>query len=208
MKNLTHPRSASAILVGILAALSLLVATPGTAVAAPKERGATSPVVLNDSTAKVTSTITGTTEDGRKVKGRFTPTSFEMVGDTMEATGELTGRIPGEGAFSERVSLPVQSVNGESLDGASSAALAQAAAPSCDILNLVLGPLDLNLLGLEVQLDQVVLDIIAQPGAGNLLGNLLCAVAGLLDGGLGLGALLEELVAVLNDILGQLGLSA
>ena len=50
------------------------------------------------------------------------------------------------------------------------------------MLNLVLGPLDLNLLGLEVHLDKVVLDIIAVTGAGNLLGNLLCAVAGLLDG--------------------------
>ena len=46
----------------------------------------------------------------------------------------------------------------------------------------MLGPLDLNLLGLEVHLDPVVLDIVAQPGPGNLLGNLLCAVAGLLDG--------------------------
>ena len=55
---------------------------------------------------------------------------------------------------------------------------------SCDllVLNLVLGPLDLNLLGLVVHLNQVVLDIIAVTGAGNLLGNLLCAVAGLLDG--------------------------
>jgi hypothetical protein len=49
-------------------------------------------------------------------------------------------------------------------------------------LNLVLGPLDLNLLGLEVHLNRVVLDIVARTGAGNLLGNLLCAVAGLLDG--------------------------
>ncbi len=57
-----------------------------------------------------------------------------------------------------------------------------AALGSCDVLNLVLGPLDLNLLGLEVHLNSVVLDIIAVTGAGNLLGNLLCAVAGLLDG--------------------------
>ena len=45
-------------------------------------------------------------------------------------------------------------------------------------------PLDLDLLGLQVHLDRVVLDIVAQTGAGNLLGNLLCAVTGLLDGGL------------------------
>jgi hypothetical protein len=47
----------------------------------------------------------------------------------------------------------------------------------------VLGPLNLDLLGLVVTLNQVNLVINAVPGAGNLLGNLLCAVAGLLNGG-------------------------
>jgi hypothetical protein len=51
----------------------------------------------------------------------------------------------------------------------------------CEILDLVLGPLDLDLLGLVVFLDTVHLNITAQQGPGNLLGNLLCAVAGLLD---------------------------
>jgi hypothetical protein len=53
----------------------------------------------------------------------------------------------------------------------------------------------------------VVLDITAEQGPGNLLGNLLCAVAGLLDpptGGGGLGGLLNGIVALLNQILGQL----
>ena len=38
----------------------------------------------------------------------------------------------------------------------------------CDILNLVLGPLDLDLLGLEVHLNRVILNIVAVSGAGNL----------------------------------------
>ena len=65
----------------------------------------------------------------------------------------------------------------------------------------MLGPLDLNLLGLEVHLKQVVLDVVAVSGAGNLLGNLLCAVAGLLDGVGVLGqvsALLNQILAVLK----------
>jgi hypothetical protein len=76
-------------------------------------------------------------------------------------------------------------------------------AASCDILNLVLGPLDLNILGLEVHLKQVVLDIVATSGTGNLLGNLLCAVAGLLDGGAALGQianLLNQILAILNGL--------
>ena len=75
---------------------------------------------------------------------------------------------------------------------------------ACDVLNLVLGPLDLDLLGLQVNLNRVVLNIVAQSGAGNLLGNLLCAVAGLLDGGL--SGLLGRLTNLLNRILGRLGL--
>jgi hypothetical protein len=44
-----------------------------------------------------------------------------------------------------------------------------------------LGPLHLDLLGLVVDLDEVHLNLYAVPGAGNLLGNLLCALVGLLD---------------------------
>jgi len=51
-----------------------------------------------------------------------------------------------------------------------------------------------------VHLDKVVLDITAVPGAGNLLGNLLCAVANLLNGG---GAL-QQIINLLNQILSQL----
>ena len=79
----------------------------------------------------------------------------------------------------------------------------QATTATCEILNLVLGPLDLNLLGLQVHLNQVVLDITAVPGAGNLLGNLLCAIAGLLDGGsplAGLATLLNNLLAALGSL--------
>jgi hypothetical protein len=51
----------------------------------------------------------------------------------------------------------------------------------------VVGPVSLNLLGLAVYLsdcDQfgpVTVDVYAVPGEGNLLGNLLCALVGLLD---------------------------
>jgi hypothetical protein len=64
------------------------------------------------------------------------------------------------------------------------------------------------LLGLRVQLNQVVLDVDAIPGPGNLLGNLLCAVAGLLDGvdlGGVLGNLLQQLLDALIRLLQGLG---
>jgi hypothetical protein len=73
---------------------------------------------------------------------------------------------------------------------------------NCSILHLELGPLDLNLLGLEVTLDNcaggnVTVDIKGQTGRNKLLGNLLCGLLG--NGGLNLGTTLGEL-------LNQLGL--
>ena len=92
----------------------------------------------------------------------------------------------------------------------STAAPSAAAVASCSILHLDLGPLDLNLLGLVVHLNEVVLDISAQPGNGNLLGNLLCAVSNLLNG-INLGnilgnAITNALTNLLNNLLTGLGL--
>ena len=68
--------------------------------------------------------------------------------------------------------------------------------PSCQILNLVLAPLTLDLLGLVVTIpNQIILNITAVPGAGNLLGNLLCAVVNLLNQGN-----LSALVTALNNL--------
>jgi len=98
---------------------------------------------------------------------------------------------------------------------------AQATPPSgasCQVLLLQIpGGLSLDLLGLQVLLAALRLDILAVRGAGNLLGNLLCAVVNLLNGinlagllgGLGnvaqlLGSLsgaLDDLLAALNDLL-------
>jgi hypothetical protein len=72
---------------------------------------------------------------------------------------------------------------------------------SCPVLNLVLGPLHLNLLGLVVDLNQVPLHITAQSGPDNLLGNLLCDITNLLNPGGDLG----NLSNLLNQLLGLLG---
>ena len=55
-----------------------------------------------------------------------------------------------------------------------------------------------------IDLNQVVLNITGLTGAGELLGNLLCALAGLLDPGLGpLGPILN-LLSKINVLLSQL----
>jgi hypothetical protein len=136
----------------------------------------------------LTGTFTDATGGTGAVTGTFTPTQFVAQGDQLLAEGvaDLTlvdsaGRTVG--TESQTVLVPVDL-------GASQA--------SCEILDLVLGPLDLDLLGLVVHLDRVHLNITADMGPGNLLGNLLCAVAGLLDGpSLDLNALLALLAQIL-----------
>lgn len=130
--------------------------------------------------------VTGTTADGGTFTGTVQPTQFVAQGREVLLKGLVSGTLENGGGGTAGtvsdapVSLPV--------------ALPTA---TCPILHLTLGPLDLNLLGLTVHLDRVVLDLTAISGPGNLLGNLLCAVAGLLDGG---GTL-----AQLNRLLGLLG---
>jgi hypothetical protein len=125
--------------------------------------------------------VTGTTAKGA-FTGQFDVTRFVVKHHRVWARGVLNGVVKNSsGAVvktisARTVSLPVKS----KLPKTKKASLA-AAAQTCQILHLTLGPLDLNLLGLQVHLNQVVLDITAVSGPGNLLGNLLCGVANLLN---------------------------
>ena len=162
-------------------------------------------VVGKSDQGKITSTVFGKTSDGGKVTGTFTPTRFVQSDGVLYAKGFLEGKIKGTDGkvtkFSGIKKMPVKKINGQ----APADARTSSRAAACDILNLVLGPLDLNILGLQVSLNRVVLDIVAVAGAGQLLGNLLCAVAGLLDGG-PLAGLLGQLSTLLNQILAALNL--
>jgi hypothetical protein len=211
MNTRTTPRSGSrlrtALTTGILAlVMSLGFASAGMG-AASAVSDTTSPrsVVGKSDVGKMTSTVTGKTSEGGKVTGAFTPTRFVESGGVLYAKGFLEGKIKDtDGSvtkFSGVKKIPVKKINGQAVTDARTANRAAA----CDILNLVLGPLDLNILGLQINLSRVVLDIIAVPGPGQLLGNLLCAVAGLLDGG-PLAGLLGQLSDLLNQILGLLNL--
>ena len=75
---------------------------------------------------------------------------------------------------------------------------------SCGILLLDLGPLHLDLLGLVVDLNEVILNITGQTGAGNLLGNLLCALTGLLDIPGAIAGIIS-LIDSINNLLSTLG---
>ena len=120
--------------------------------------------------------------------GTFNLQQFRVVDGALSAVGTLVGTLTtpaGVTSLVRNLVIPVNPVTTQA---------------TCAILHLELGPLSLNLLGLVINLNQVVLDIDAVSGAGNLLGNLLCAVAGLLDGGpLGnVGNLLNRILSILG----------
>ena len=203
----TTSRFTTALTTGVLAlvmALGLASVSMGAASAVSDSTSARSVVGKSDQ-GKITSTVTGRTSEGGTVTGSFTPTRFVERDGVLYAKGFLEGKIKDSDGtvtkFSGIKKMPVKKINGQSVANARTSSSAAA----CDILNLVLGPLDLNILGLEIHLQRVVLDIVAVPGAGQLLGNLLCAVAGLLDGG-PLAGLLGQLSALLNQILAALNL--
>jgi hypothetical protein len=128
--------------------------------------------------------ISVTDTAGNLTNATFSITRFAVKRGQIVAVGTLTGTVNNQ-QVNQAVEMP-----------------ANVTRATCDILNLQLGPLDLNLLGLRIQLSQVNLDITAEQGSGNLLGNLLCQVAKLLDGQ---GRALGRLVNLLNDILRALG---
>jgi len=66
----------------------------------------------------------------------------------------------------------------------------QPAPGTCPVLDLALGPINLDLLGLVVETSPICLNITAIQGGG-LLGDLLCGVANLLNGGLSLSQVLS-----------------
>ncbi len=207
MNTRTTSRFSTALTTGVLAlvmALGLASVSMGAASAVSDTTSSRSVVGKSDA-GKISSTVTGRTSAGDKVTGDFTPTRFVERDGVLYAKGFLQGKIKGADGtvttFSGIKKMPVTKINGQSV----AAARAANGAAACDILNLVLGPLDLNILGLQINLQRVVLDITAVTGAGNLLGNLLCAVVGLLDGG-PLAGLLGQLSTLLNQILAALNL--
>jgi hypothetical protein len=139
--------------------------------------------------------MSSTAKNGKAFTGHFDVSQFITKGGKTYALGTLTGRIGNRIVNKKNVAIPASIQTGTATPGST----AQVASPAatCPILHLVLGPLNLNLLGLTVHLNQVVLDINAQSGAGNLLGNLLCSVANLLNGS---GLPTSEVTGLLNIV--------
>ncbi|HEX8691317.1 MAG TPA: hypothetical protein VF746_02655 [Longimicrobium sp.] len=140
--------------------------------------------------------VTGALPGGGTFTGLLDITELGLDDGQLVASGVLTGTATQAGVVTQIVQtftdIPLDLLG----DGSGGR--------SCKILTLDLGPLNLDLLGLVVDLSAISLDITAVPGPGNLLGNLLCAVAGLLDAGGAIGRIVDLLDRI-NDLLGALG---
>jgi hypothetical protein len=138
----------------------------------------------------------------------ITAGTLKIVGFALDQSGKVPvlnaiGILNATSATHQLINQPVQlPVNPTS--GGSAGAISTQQLPACNVLALDLGPLNLDLLGLVVNLNEVILDITAQPGPSNLLGNLLCGVLGLLDLP-GAIAGVVQLVGNLNQVVGLIG---
>ena len=193
-----------------------------------REKAAERAALLTD--VAVAGPLSSAAEAAGSFAGRFTASRFDIDPLTRQLT--LSGVLSGTATLANGETVPVidqafttpidlssarrrsgagimRPVSAAECEAFASTVEVSAAAfipvqrASCDVLFLDLGPISLDLLGLTVDLSQVVLDVNAVTGPGNLLGNLLCALLGLLD----VTALLTavtQLLERINDILAGL----
>lgn len=146
------------------------------------------------------------------LSGSATVTQLSVGGPTgLIASGTVTGNladfIESEGSVTTfQAPVTLSQVEGGTPTPEAGAFTQQE--ETCRVLYLALSPIYLDLLGLVVdttQIDnQIQLEIRAEEGDDNLLGNLLCSVAGLLDddGGDG-GDEMETPVSRINELLAE-----
>jgi hypothetical protein len=153
---------------------------PAAAMASAAPAG--SPAATVQPAATATSVPVTGTLNGAPFSGTLSNLRTSVVNGVLQLSGTLTSAALPGGALN--FTVPINPT------------------AACSILSLNLGPLHLNLLGLVIDLNPVILNITAQPGPGQLLGNLLCAVAHLLDN----GGSLTGISTLLNNLLAALGL--
>lgn len=170
------------ILIPAIATILALGGAPTAALAATNSPEATNPA------PQPTGNLVVEIVDGL-TNATATITDISVVDGVLTATGTITGTVATVGgAVIEVVNAPFT-------------APLQVIDATCEILTLDIGAIHLDLLGLVVDTTPIGVDITAVSAPGNLLGNLLCAVAHLLDG----NASLNAIAALLDHILRILG---
>src|SRR5829696_5516602 len=126
--------------------------------------------------------ITGKAKNGKSFKGTYTIQRFVSRSGKVYSVGTVKGRFKGRRVTKRGVMAPATLSSLAAAQGSQLPAPAIPPTPNaCEILRLELGPIDLNLLGLRVRTDEINVLIEGVRGPGNLLGNLLCGITGILD---------------------------
>jgi hypothetical protein len=175
--------------------------------------GGTGLASAQDGPARLTQVvpISGKSTKGNKqFSGTYTIERFVAKGGKIYSVGTVKGKLANKKVTKENVQAPATVANA-STPAAGQAQASQVpplplpplpAGNACSILSLDLGPINLNVLGLVVRTNQIQLRIDAVQGPGNLLGNLLCGITGILNPA---GALantpLGQLAQILNALL-------
>lgn len=170
-------------------AAALLVAAPAMALAATPAPSASS--------AQQTGGLQVPLVGSNGTNAVATITSFKVVDGVLTAVGTVSGDVTtlvgGTPVTTQVTNAPFTAPITNLQSGG-----------SCQILQLDVGAIHLDLLGLVVDLSPIHLNITAEPGSGQLLGNLLCAVAHLLDNTGATGGALNGIANLLDQILSVL----
>jgi len=177
----------------LLALASAFIFAPFSAAAAPKDKKPLKNMA-----------VSGVLADGGTFNGEVSIKKFGYDQATgLWVSGVLNGTATSADGTVQQINRSFSKVHATLTSGGSAtstgAASTFAITPQavCGILDLDIGAIHLDLLGLVVDLAPIHLDITAVSGAGNLLGNLLCAVAGLLDP----NGFLTDLIGTLTQLL-------
>jgi hypothetical protein len=178
---------------------------------------------LPDKPSSVTMPVAGTFSNGGRFEGTVTINRFEARDNGIVALGFVRGVLTRRGetlgtGFAGELAWPVAVKTGgiSAVSGNASRApqfqrvsstesrhrIMRVQATTCPVLQIALGPLDVNLLGAQVALEPVGLNVAGEQGTP--LGDLVCSVSALLGNVAGLVDVLNGILGLLTGLLGGL----
>ena len=138
------------------------------------------PVATEAAAPKVSIPVVGTTAVGGAFSGVFNLASFAVQNGQVVALGTISGVLTSAegvvGSVLSSVALPID-----------------VGTTTCGILQVDMAPSVQDLLGMQVDLSRINLDITAN--TGGLLGNIFCTVSGLLGNATGLASVLTQILS-------------